>query len=262
MPFIEINDAQICYEATGDGPALVFVHGAGGNHLSWFQQAPQFARRFSVITYDQRGWGRSPQPADGPAGSAFVDDLRGLLDALGIPAAHIVAHSMGGWTALGLAHRYPERVHSLTLSGTHGGIESAEIRTAIRLGHEQSQPEDLPFETSPSLSERFVRERPDLAFLYNGIGSLNPPRPRLTMADHLRSINVLSAEQAAVLPVPVQFVVGEDSRVVPPAAVQLAQRLVPASRFVLVPATGHSVYFEQPGIFNQLVDDFITHTSG
>lgn len=262
MPFAEVNGARLCYEATGDGPPLVFVHGAGGNHLIWFQQAPYFARSFTAISYDQRGWGRSVQPKGGPAGSAFVDDLLGLLDALGIGAAHLVAHSMGGWTALGLAHRHPERVHSLTLCGTHGGIETQEIHTAIRLGREPEPLADLPFTPSPSLSARFVRERPDLAFLYNGIGRLNPARPRLTMADHLRSINVLNAEQATALRVPIQFIAGEDSAIVPPAAIKLAQQLVPGSRFVLVPGTGHSVYYEQPGIFNRLVERFIAETSG
>ncbi len=261
MLFAEVNGARLCYERTGSGPPIVFVHGAGGNRLSWFQQVPQFARSFAAVAYDQRGWGQSPQPEGGPGGSAFVDDLRGLLDALEIDAAHLVAHSMGGWTALGLAHRHPERVRSLTLCGTHGGIETPEIRMAIRLGREPEAAEDLPFEPSPSLSARFVRERPDLAYLYSTIGSLNPPHPRLTMADHLRSINLLTAEQAAALRVPVQFVAGADSTVVPPAAITLAQRLVPGSRFALVPGTGHAVYFEQPGIFNRLVERFIAETS-
>src|SRR5579883_712376 len=162
MTFAESNGARLRYEATGSGPPLVFVHGAGGNRLIWFQQVPYFARSFTVLTYDQRGWGESLQPPDGSAGSAFVDDLLGLLDDLGIDAAHLVAHSMGGWTALGLAHRHPERVRSLTLCGTHGGIETPEIRTAIRLGREPEAVENLPFAPSHSLSARFVRERPDL----------------------------------------------------------------------------------------------------
>ncbi|HZQ35777.1 MAG TPA: alpha/beta hydrolase [Dehalococcoidia bacterium] len=261
MPFAEVDGARLFYEITGSGPPLVFVHGAGGNQLIWFQQVPSFARTFTSVSYDQRGWGRSIAPEDGVSGRAFVTDLSGLLDALGIDAAHLVAHSMGGWTALGLAHRHPERVRSLTLCGTTGGIETAEIRTAVRLGHEPEPDEDLPFTAAASLSARFVRERPDLAYLYTTIGGLNPPHPRLPMADHLRSINVLSAEQAAALRVPVQFVAGEESSAVPPAAIKLAQRLVPGSRFVLVPGTGHAVFYEQPGIFNRLVERFIAETS-
>jgi 3-oxoadipate enol-lactonase len=262
MPFIRTHTTGLHYEATGAGPALLFVHGAAGNCLSWFQQVPHFARRFRVICYDQRGWGRSPQPADGVTGSAFVDDLRGLLDALDIAAAHIVAHSMGGWTALGLADRHPERVLSLVLSGTHGGIESDEIHTVIRLQRERPSVEGLPYPLSPSLGARFARERPDLAYLFTAISGLNPPRPGTSMADHLRSIHGMSAERAAALRVPVLFIAGEESAVVPPAAVTLAQRLVPRSRLALVPGAGHSVYFEQPGIFNQLVDGFIAAAAG
>ncbi|HKS92033.1 MAG TPA: alpha/beta hydrolase, partial [Tepidiformaceae bacterium] len=101
MPFIEANGANLYYESHGDGPAIVFAHGAGGNHLSWWQQVPYFRERYRCITFDHRGFGRSVDPGTTPAQRAFPEDLRGLLDGLGIERAFLVAQSMGGSTCLG-----------------------------------------------------------------------------------------------------------------------------------------------------------------
>ena len=59
MPFLPVNGIELYYEVHGEGPAIVFCHGAGGNHLSWWQQVPVFAQRFRCITYDSRAFGLS-----------------------------------------------------------------------------------------------------------------------------------------------------------------------------------------------------------
>ena len=65
MPSIATPDASIHYEVYGEGPPLVFAHGAGGNRISWWQQVPHFARRYRVIVLDHRGFGRSRcEPGD------------------------------------------------------------------------------------------------------------------------------------------------------------------------------------------------------
>src|SRR3989304_5008112 len=85
------------YAWEGPGPP-----GRGGNHLSWWQQVPVFPRNYRCLTFDHRGWGLSLDGQDaGPA--AFVDDLRALLDHLGIERAALGAPSMGGLSCLGFA---------------------------------------------------------------------------------------------------------------------------------------------------------------
>ena len=59
MPRVERPNAAIYYEVCGEGPPLVFAHGAGGNTLVWWQQVPYFAARYRVVTFDHRGFGRS-----------------------------------------------------------------------------------------------------------------------------------------------------------------------------------------------------------
>src|SRR5512143_3513013 len=114
MPFVTAGAIQMYYEVhgpdPGTAPAVVFAHGAGGSHLSWWQQVPHFSRRYTCITFDHRGFGQSIEPEGGPGGAAFVEDLRALLDHLHIERASLVAQSMGGWTCLGFTLRYPRRV--------------------------------------------------------------------------------------------------------------------------------------------------------
>jgi 3-oxoadipate enol-lactonase len=95
MPKIQVNGIDLYYEVHGDGPAIVFAHGAGGNHLSWWQQVPVFTRQYCCITFDHRGFGQSSDNPNGPGSQAFVEDLKQLLDHLKIERASPVAQSMG-----------------------------------------------------------------------------------------------------------------------------------------------------------------------
>ncbi len=102
MPKADVNGIQLYYESHGQGPAIVFAHGRGGNHLSWWRQVPAFAENHRCITIHHRGWGASIDAAGGPGRTAFVEDLKQLLDHLEIPQAFLVSQSMGGLTCLGL----------------------------------------------------------------------------------------------------------------------------------------------------------------
>ena len=102
MPKTQVNGIDLYYEVHGDGPAIVFAHGAGGNHLSWWQQVPVFTRQYRCVTFDHRGFGQSPDIPNGPGSQAFVEDLNQLLDHLKIEHVALVAQSMGGRTCSGV----------------------------------------------------------------------------------------------------------------------------------------------------------------
>ncbi len=103
----------------GAGDALVLIHGLGANLSFWFFGAAQLlAARRHVIMYDLRGHGRSPMPLTGYTLSAMADDLRGLLDRIGVAKADIVGHSFGGRVALTFAVQHAERVRNLVIADT------------------------------------------------------------------------------------------------------------------------------------------------
>ena len=117
----KLDNFDMYFEEHGDGPPLVLAHGAGGTHISWWQQVPVLSQKYKCITIDHRTFGYSRDVKGGPGRRAFVPDLTGLLDHLGIQKTALVGQSMGGTTVLGFASAHPERVSALIMSDTTGG---------------------------------------------------------------------------------------------------------------------------------------------
>ena len=252
MPVLPLPDCELYYEETGEGPAIVFAHGAGGNHLSWWQQVPVFRQSYHCITFDHRGFGRSVQTEGGEGPNAFTADLIALLDELGIERAALVAQSMGGWTCLGAAARHPERVAALVMADTLGGLTNDEIAPIVAKARERMQEAGL----GALAYDSNLRERnPALAFLYDEVMALNPPRDPALLSALGRVAP--SADEVAALPMPVLWVVGSNDPIMPPEAIRLAHALVPDSSYFEVPATGHSVYFERAEQFNLQLSAFL-----
>lgn len=259
MPFVTAGTIQLYYEVhgpeLGSAPAIVFAHGAGGNHLSWWQQVPHFSSRFTCVTFDHRGFGQSAEPDDGPGGAAFVEDLRTLLDHLHIERASLVAQSMGGWTCLGFALRHPQRVGKLVMCDTHGGLASEEIAQVWSAALQAVS--GLPAGVHPAAGVRMAREEPARHFLYTQIAGLNPTRSLSTLGTLLGAAGAPTRADTAALDIPVLFIAGEEDVLIPPRMLSLAAACFPNARLELVPAAGHSVYFERPALFNEVVERFL-----
>jgi pimeloyl-ACP methyl ester carboxylesterase len=260
MPFASTGDIDLYYEVHGPppgaAPAIVFAHGMGGNHLSWWQQVPHFCDRFTCVTFDHRGFGRSVDTSGSRTGAAFVDDLRALLDHLGLPRVNLVAQSMGGWTCLGFAIRHPERVDRLVLCDTPGGLLTPEIGAAW--SNKEATAVTLPEGVHPAAGGRMYQEQPALHFLYTQISDLNPVRTLAEMGEIIRAAGTVTPDAVASLTQPVLFVIGEEDIVIPPRALELAAGHFKGARIESVPRAGHSVYFERPARFNEIVDNFLS----
>ena len=255
MTKASINGIDIHYQSYGEGDALVFAHGAGGNLLSWWQQIPFFSQQYTCISYDQRGFGHSYDAPDGPGAGAFVDDLKGLLDHLGIESAHLVAQSMGGRSMLGFAAAYPDRAKSLVMADTTGGMAVDEVNQIANDWREQNASSE-PI-TVRALARDYQARNLDMANLYRQISATNPPRP----ASALTGADSPTAEALAAMNVPTLFIVGEADEISPPHVIEVAAKYVPGARLTRVPEAGHSVYFENPDVFNFEVDRFLRSVS-
>src|SRR3990172_12371291 len=160
MPYASVNGTELYYEENGKGFPVVLAHGAGGNHLSWWQQVPEFSRHHRVITFDHRGWGLTLDAGDlGPA--AFIDDLRGLLDHLEIEEALLVGQSMGGLTCLGAALAQPRRVRGLVMANTFAGMRrevwlaaNEEQRAEVRSIWDRRRSESVKRALAPEFSRK------------------------------------------------------------------------------------------------------------
>lgn len=251
MAFLDVRGGSLYYEVHGAGPWLVFVHGAGGNHLSWWQQVPVFASRFRCLIYDQRGWGRSV--SSGPADPhTFTPDLRALLDHVHADRAALVGQSMGGWTVLGCALAEPDRVSQLVLTGTVAGLIDDDVRA--RLLSTIAPSGSAPLDARAALAADFPEREPVRTFLFEEIAGANPP---LT-PEFLRAlINLAYSSGPTDLPMPVCFIAGEQDRLFPLPLIQRAHARLPRASLVTVPVAGHSVYFECPDAFNRALADFL-----
>jgi pimeloyl-ACP methyl ester carboxylesterase len=261
MPFLETRGCHLYYETHGAGPALVFAHGLGGGHLSWWQQVPHFRDRYTCVVFDHRGFGLSREATGGLGPDAFADDLAALLDHLKLPDVRLVAQSMGGWTCLGYALRHPERVKALVMAATTGLLGDPETLAIFR-AHGAAQPEKALFDRGihPAAGERMAREQPALHFLYRELDALSHDLDKPAIRKKLIAMRTVTRAAVTALGAPLLCIAGEEDIVIPPDAVAILASIVPGARLARVPAAGHSVYFERPEAFNRLVDEFLAAT--
>ena len=236
-----------------DAASMIFVHGAGGNAASWWQQVPHFVGRYSVLTLDHRGFARSVCAPEQFSAKHFSDDLLTIMDAEKIESAILVCQSMGGWTGLSTALDHPERVRALVMSHTPGGLTSESIREI-----QQAATRNRPALTSPfahwAVAPDYHDKSPEMSLLYSQISAFNTSLD-LSKLD-LQSIQY-SADDFTGHEIPTLFVTAEQDVIFPPEMIRLASEMVPGAAFIELPAAGHSSYFEIADLFNQTVDAFL-----
>jgi len=254
---------RVYYEVTGSGPAIIFAHGIGSNHLTWWQQVPHFSDRYTCVTFSHRGY--PPGSEIGvPDPKEFAGDLAALIEHLQLPDVRLVAQSMGGWTCVEYILSFPHKVRALVLASTCGTIQ----RRSVPLADPQRLPEwnrraaatraDMQRRgISPPAGERMAREQPALHFLYQAIANASAAFDReelrkRTLAMATRPPNVLRG-----LAMPTLFITGEEDTTYPPFLSDALAPLMPNAKVEQVRGAGHSVYFQRASVFNQLVDRFL-----
>lgn len=256
MAKLRIEGFELYYEVHGEGLPLVLAHGVGGNHASWYHQVAAFAGRYRVVVFDHRGFGNSRDAADGPGRARFVADLAALLDHLKIDQAALVAQSMGGGTCALFTARHPQRVKALVLADTLVGLElpgALQQRAAA-----VSKAADGLSQIERVLGPTFRARGPAGSQLYSAIASFNSVN-RKTLTGTLGTGP--TPQELGATGVPILFLVGEEDALFPPDIVKDVHKLVTGSRYVELPATGHSGYFESPAAFNDALLGFLADLS-
>jgi pimeloyl-ACP methyl ester carboxylesterase len=262
--FIDSDTERIYFEYWGDGGETVILgHGMGGNHAVWYQQVAYLTSRYRVVTWDQRGFGRSTSISGDIGPVPSVDDMVRLLDHLEIDGGHVVGQSMGGWSALGFAIDHPDRTMSLVLADTTAGIFTPRIRqTLADYGREIAggpPPEQLPLGHHPAVGSQLLGEDLAQSFLYSQLGSLTDPPgpmaviPLLMTTDH--------TERAGEVRAPTLFVVGEHDPIFSPPLIESAAGFIEGSTVAIIENSGHSPYFERPRLWNDVVAGFMRDSS-
>jgi pimeloyl-ACP methyl ester carboxylesterase len=260
-----VNGVTLEYDAAGDGYPLVFSHEFGGDRRSWDQQVQYFARWYRCVTYNHRGFPPSSVPDDPAAYSqdVLIEDLRGLMSALGVRQAHLVGLSMGGNVVLNLALRYPQLCRSIVVAGTGTGTvnrEQFERDTARNMQQLAEEGMDAFVDRYGAGPTRLQLKRKDPAgyarFLsmfreHSALGSR-----LLQQGVMLRRPTIFALEERLKrLRVPTLLVTGdEDEPCVEPHL--FMKRHIPGSGLLVLPRTGHACNLEEPQLFNQALLEF------
>ena len=134
MPKAKVNGVELHYEDTGAGFPLIFCHEFAGDMRSWEPQVRHFARRYRIVTFNYRGYPPSSVPEHESAygHDQLVDDLRALMNHLGISRAHVAGLATGGNLALNFAIAHPQLVAGLVVAGAGAGTTDREAGWPVR----------------------------------------------------------------------------------------------------------------------------------
>lgn len=261
MPrILNVTGGRLIYDEFGDGPeTIVFVHDAGGNHLSWWNQIPCFQDRFRCVTYEVRGWGQS-RDLSGEGRTAFSRDLGELMDHLEIGRAALVGQSMGGFSVLPYAARSPDRVAALMMAETVVGISDPDVMTGLQTSLAAANSATPQTWMTQMFGPAYVERSPEGVFLYNQIRALNPPPANV--GGYGVEDGAVTNDELVNLTMPVVFLAGSDDILIPPSVIRLAAGLIPHAKYVEVPTGGHSVYWELPHQFNAVLEALLAEAYG
>ena len=257
MSKAKINGIDIHYQEYGEGEAMVFAHGAGGNLLSWWQQIPFFSQHYRCITFDHRGFGHSLDVPEGPGGDAFVDDLKGLLDHLEVDRALVVGLSIGGLIAQSLAARRPELVRAMVLMDSAAKVGD-EILWNQRI--EQVRAQGLE-SLADGLMQRwfsaaFRANRPEELAIWRNMVCRQTVEGYAGCCAALRDADLRDA--ARRLSLPVLAMVGDEDGATPPGIVEATADLIAGARFEIVAQAGHIPCVEHPRTCAAMLLSFIS----
>jgi 3-oxoadipate enol-lactonase len=251
-------------EARGEGPPLLMIQGLGYASWAWQCQTPELSKRLRVVTFDNRGAGRSEKPDTRYSIERHADDaLTVLRHCAGVPA-HVAGVSMGGYIAQMLASRNPEAVRSLILISTSCGGDGA-----VGVPRETLQAWDDATNLTP---QEFARRTMSLSFAPSWVdehaGDFDrilasrlsyPPTPDYAWCRQFdasarflrRGLDVTSLEK------PTLILHGTEDRVVPYENGRLLASKIAGSRFVTLHGAGHLAFVERADEVNRLILDFI-----
>ncbi|MDP3774230.1 MAG: alpha/beta hydrolase [Gemmatimonadales bacterium] len=269
MPHARVGDVNLFYEEIGAGTPLIFVHEFAGDYRSWDLQVRFFSRRYRTIAFNARGYPPSDIPKDLAAYSQdqAVEDIKGVLDHLGIVTAHICGLSMGGYATLHFGLRHPQRALSLVVAGAgYGSVpgdrekfrQDAEL-TARQFTENGMAKTAETYAKGPTRVQFMDKDPSGWQEFYERLAAGSALGHALT----LRGVQMTRpsifdlADRLEKLEVPTLIVTGdEDEPCLEPGI--FMKRKIPTAGLVVIPKSGHAVNLEEPDVFNRAVLDFLT----
>ena len=266
MPFVHATDGtRIHYEVTGKSGAtpVLMIQGLGASKNAWNLQRIAMATRFRIISFDNRGAGRSDKPTEPFTLEQMADDALVVLDAAGIETAHVVGASMGGVISQIVAVKYPHRVRSLTLVCTacrnhpwrqellQSWAKTAADKGMIEVGKEAAQ-----WVMSPRSFRRLVP-----AFTWMGpLAALRPRHSFVSQIDAILNTREDLVDQLSTITAPTMVIVGNQDILTPRGDSEEIAERIPNAELVVISGAAHGLMMEHSSTFNRILIEFLQRT--
>jgi pimeloyl-ACP methyl ester carboxylesterase len=269
MPYAQTDDGvRLFWDEAGSGTPMLLIHEFAGDHRSFAAQVEHFSGRYRCIFYSARGYPPSDVPDDAAAYSQMraVDDAVTILDAAGAERAHVVGVSMGGFCALHLGLRHPQRALSVVAAGTgYGAQPEAQDRfrnecevIAAALREEGAAAFAERYAVGPARVQFQNKNRAGWELFARQLAEHDGRGSELTMlgVQRLRPSLYDLRDELAAMRVPLLVVAGDEDEGCLEADLML-KRTVPSAGLAILPRTGHTVNLEEPDVFNAVVGRFL-----
>jgi pimeloyl-ACP methyl ester carboxylesterase len=268
-----LNGHELSYLDSGDGPALLFIHGLTGSHRNWAHLVDALNQDHRVLAPDLFGHGASAKPMGDYSLGAHAATMRDLLDLLGISRVTLVGHSFGGGIAMQFCYLFPERVERLVLvsSGGLGRDVSPLLRSATLPGAEF---------VLPLIASSWVRRRveavarilarggwrpgPEVTEIWRGFTSLADADTRRAFLATTRGVidpggQTVTAHDhlPMAIEIPTLVVWGTRDRMIPAWHATTARQAIADSRVELFVGAGHFPHLDEPERFAEVLGDFM-----
>lgn len=270
MPTVRSNDIETYYEQRGDGPPIVFVHGAIVDHSQWEPQLEDLSDEYTTIGYDVRGHGRTGGSVDDPYSiDLFAEDLDALITALDLDAPVLCGLSMGGCIAQVYAATHPERIAGLVLADTFSPrildwrervqflLLKATIPPVRLVGYERVE------RVMVWLQERIQGK--GVSGDYEKIEQLRDEAPKMATEEFAKVIHALTnfhetELDLSTITVPTLVLYGEhDAGFIRRHAPKLGDAITDAT-VLEVPEAGHASNLDNPDFFTSALREFLAKT--
>jgi 3-oxoadipate enol-lactonase len=264
-----VNNTQLYYEVAGSGHPLTLIHGMLLDRRSWDDQFGAFARQYTVVRYDMRGWGDSAQePAEPPFSPR--QDLLSLLNYLNIQKTYLLGLSGGGTVALDFTLEHPDTVDALILVAA--GLSEYPLRmtetiqTFIGQYYGALQQQDIPgaveatvrfWTDGPSRTPEQVNAQARARITEMSTQHIQRHGDLMAHQQHMLPLEPPAVNRLAEVKVPTLIMVGELDT---PESIEIADTLergIAGAKKVVIPGAAHHPNMEKPEEFNRVVADFL-----
>jgi 3-oxoadipate enol-lactonase len=259
MPFADNQAARIYWDEQGTGEPVLLIMGLGYPSAMWYRTRPALSASYRTIALDNRGAGQSDVPPGPYSIALMASDAAAVLDAAGVPSAHVFGMSMGGMIAQEFALQYPRRVRSLILGCTAAGGPNAHraepaatemLKARTWMNREQATEAAVPFIYDAATPRHLIDE--DIA--------QRDPWPT-TPAGYLAQLQAILAWESfnrlAQITAPTLVIHGKADRLVPPANGELIAARIPGAQLVLLECASHLFSTDQPTAAHKAILEFL-----